>query len=65
MQQLEPDWQLDTDQQDIRHCYQFKNYYQTIAFVNIIPKKAHHQNHHPDQQLGYNKSTGNYRNTQR
>ena len=60
MQQLEPDWQLDSEQQNIRHRYQFKNYYQTIAFVNIIAQIAHQQDHHPELQLGYNQCTVTY-----
>lgn len=36
-----------------RHCH-FKNYYQTIAFVNAIAWMAHQENHHPDLEVGYN-----------
>lgn len=32
----------------------FKNYYQTIAFVNAIAWMAHQENHHPDLEVGYN-----------
>ena len=60
MQQLEPNWQLDTEQQNISHTYKFKNYYQTIAFVNIIAQIAHQQDHHPDLKISYNQCTVTY-----
>jgi len=60
MQQLEPEWQLNTELKNISHTYKFKNYYQTIAFVNIIAQIAHQQDHHPDLQVSYNQCTVNY-----
>ena len=54
MQQLEPSWQLDTEQQNISHTYKFKNYYQTMAFVNAIAWVSHREDHHPDITVGYN-----------
>lgn len=34
--------------------FTFKNYYQTIAFVNVIAWMAHQENHHPDLEVSYN-----------
>lgn len=34
--------------------YRFKNYYQTIAFVNAIAWLAHREDHHPDLAVSYN-----------
>lgn len=38
----------------IRKNYSFKNYYQTVAFVNAIAWISHREDHHPDITLGYN-----------
>ena len=35
--------------------YSFKNYYQTMAFVNAVAYVAHREDHHPDLEVGYNK----------
>ena len=35
--------------------YEFKNYYETMAFVNALAWISHRQDHHPDIGLGYNK----------
>ncbi len=34
--------------------FRFKNYDQTMAFVNAIAWIARRENHHPDLQVGYN-----------
>ena len=33
--------------------FAFKNYYQTMAFVNAVAEIAHAQDHHPDMQVSY------------
>jgi 4a-hydroxytetrahydrobiopterin dehydratase len=35
--------------------FSFKNYYETIAFVNATAWVSHHEDHHPDLEVGYNK----------
>src|SRR6266700_3183189 len=39
----------------IERTFQFKNYYETMAFVNAVAWIAHVQDHHPDMEVGYNK----------
>jgi 4a-hydroxytetrahydrobiopterin dehydratase len=34
--------------------YSFKNYYQTIAFVNAAAWISHREDHHPEMLVGYN-----------
>ena len=34
--------------------YSFKNYYQTMAFVNAAAWISHREDHHPDITVGYN-----------
>jgi 4a-hydroxytetrahydrobiopterin dehydratase len=54
MTQLAPGWQISADNQAIQKDFEFKNYYQTMAFVNAIAWMAHHENHHPDLEVSYN-----------
>jgi 4a-hydroxytetrahydrobiopterin dehydratase len=35
--------------------FPFKNYYETMAFVNMVAWIAHREDHHPDMTVGYNK----------
>ena len=44
----------------ISKTYAFKDYYQTIAFVNAIAWMTHREDHHPDLQVGYNRCTVEY-----
>ena len=45
---------------EIRKTYAFKNYYETMAFVNAVAWIAHAADHHPDLEVGYNKCTVRY-----
>jgi len=60
LQQLEPQWVLSDDNKSIHFRYKFKNYYQTMAFINVIVQIAHQQDHHPDISFGYNHCTVSY-----
>ena len=35
--------------------YDFKDYYQTMAFVNAAAWISHREDHHPDMMVGYNR----------
>lgn len=52
-----PQWQFNEEDATISDTYSFKNYYQTMAFVNVVAQIAHQQDHHPDLQVGYNSCT--------
>ena len=39
---------------EIAKAYTFKNYYETIAFVNAAAWVSHREDHHPDMEVGYN-----------
>ncbi len=39
----------------IGKTYDFKNYYQTMAFVNAVAWLSHREDHHPNLNVGYNK----------
>lgn len=46
-------WELHDDR--IGKTFEFKNYYQVIAFVNAVAWMTHREDHHPDMTVGYNK----------
>lgn len=47
-----PGWEAHDG--EISKTYRFKDYYQTIAFVNAIAWVSHREDHHPDLEVGYN-----------
>lgn len=57
MKQLEG-WQQH--EQTIVKTYPFKNYYQTIAFVNAVAWMTHREDHHPDLKVTFNSCTVEY-----
>lgn len=55
-----PNWILDSSNKTIMREFYFKNYYQTIAFVNRIAWLSHQENHHPDLTVNFNKCVVQY-----
>jgi 4a-hydroxytetrahydrobiopterin dehydratase len=55
-----PGWSLDAGGKSISKTYPFKNYYETMAFVNATAWISHHEDHHPDLEVGYNKCKVTY-----
>lgn len=51
-------WTLKSDRID--KTFAFKNYYQTIAFVNAVAWMTHREDHHPDMDVSYNKCRVEY-----
>ncbi len=51
-------WALDNGK--IAKVYRFKNYYETMAFVNAAAWISHREDHHPDMVVGYNQCTVSY-----
>ena len=45
-------WVIDNGR--LVKLYPFKNYYQTMAFVNALAWISHREDHHPDLSVGYN-----------
>ncbi len=54
LREVNNDWQLSADRKSIRRSFKFKNYYETIAFVNVIAQISHQQDHHPSLKVSYN-----------
>lgn len=53
LKQINERWQLDDAAKTIRAGFDFKNYYQTTAFVNAVAWIAHKEDHHPEISFGY------------
>jgi 4a-hydroxytetrahydrobiopterin dehydratase len=51
-------WSLDG--KSIAKTYTFKNYYETMAFVNAAAWISHREDHHPDLAVGYNQCRVSY-----
>jgi 4a-hydroxytetrahydrobiopterin dehydratase len=54
------DWQLNDSNDEISREYRFKNYYQTMAFVNALAWISHQEDHHPDLEVSYNRCRVRY-----
>ncbi len=54
MPQLHENWQVALDFKEIKRSFYFKNFYETMAFVNALAWIANVENHHPDLEVGYN-----------
>ncbi|MFT5548487.1 MAG: 4a-hydroxytetrahydrobiopterin dehydratase [Candidatus Azotimanducaceae bacterium] len=50
---INDDWLLDSANQTISRNFEFKNYYQTMAFANSCAWIAHQNDHHPDMTVTY------------
>ncbi len=55
-----PGWDLVDDGAAIRKSFKFKDYYQTMAFVNAVAYLAHGQDHHPDLGVYYDHAVVRY-----
>lgn len=48
-----PDWTV-ADQR-LQRRFAFRDYHETIEFVNALAFMVHREDHHPDLQVGYNR----------
>lgn len=48
-------WEMSDEADAIYQTFRFKNYYQTMAFVNAVAWIAHQEDHHPDMEIGYSR----------
>jgi len=55
LNQLGDLWLLDPHSPVICREFRFKDYYQTIAFVNKVADIIHQQDHHPEIHISYNR----------
>ena len=52
------DWKVEKN--EIIRTFTFKNYHETMAFVNASAWISHRENHHPDIGLHYNRCVVHY-----
>ena len=48
-----PGWSVSPDGKSVSRDFRFKNYWQTMAFVNAVAWIAHQEDHHPDLEVFY------------
>lgn len=60
MKEVHADWALLDDNKEIHRLFKFKDYHQTIAFVNAVASIAHQEDHHPDMEVAYSKCLVRY-----
>jgi len=60
MAQLHQDWVHQPELPEIQRSFKFKNYYQTMAFVNALAWIAHQEDHHPELEVSYNRCVVHY-----
>jgi 4a-hydroxytetrahydrobiopterin dehydratase len=60
MGRINKDWQLANENTLIRRSFKFKNYYETMAFANVVAMIAHQQDHHPEMIIRHNHCTVEY-----
>ncbi len=50
-----PGCSLNDAATELSRTFKFKNYHETLAFVNAQAWVAHREDHHPDIEVGYNR----------
>ncbi|MHB1528728.1 MAG: 4a-hydroxytetrahydrobiopterin dehydratase [Acidiferrobacteraceae bacterium] len=48
-------WILNGTATEIERTFQFKNFYETMAFANAVAWVANREDHHPDLEIGYSR----------
>jgi len=53
-------WQLDAAAAEIARAFRFRNFHETMEFVNALAWVAHREDHHPDLEVGYSRVNVRY-----
>jgi len=48
-----PGWALESDARKIAKTYEFKDFHETMEFVNALAWVIHREDHHPDLEVSY------------
>ena len=46
-------WSLNDNGDEISRGFRFRNFHETMEFVNALAWVAHREDHHPDMEVGY------------
>lgn len=49
---LVPDWRVEGN--ELRREFRFRDFHETMGFINAVAWIANREDHHPDLELGYN-----------
>ncbi len=55
-----PGWTVDAAGSGISRAWKFRNFHETMAFVNALAWVAHREDHHPDLEVGYSRCLVRY-----
>lgn len=55
LRELDDTWSLDHHQAIIRREFLFRDYHETIEFINKVADIIHPQDHHPEITISYNR----------
>lgn len=55
-----PEWEISLSKGNISRTFRFKNYNETLLFINAVTKIVCIENHHPNICFGYNHCTITY-----
>jgi 4a-hydroxytetrahydrobiopterin dehydratase len=53
MGQIGSGWTLNEAATELRQTFKFKDFYETMAFVNAVAWIANQEDHHPDMEVGW------------
>lgn len=53
-------WRLNDKATEISRTFEFKNFYETMGFVNAVAWIANHEDHHPDIEVSYKRCLVRY-----
>ncbi|HEX9811083.1 MAG TPA: 4a-hydroxytetrahydrobiopterin dehydratase [Burkholderiales bacterium] len=53
-------WHINDAADEISRTFEFKNFYETMAFVNAVAWVANREDHHPDLEVGYKRCRVRY-----
>jgi 4a-hydroxytetrahydrobiopterin dehydratase len=48
-----PGWEIVSEGKRLAKSYEFKNFHETIEFVNALAWVVHREDHHPDLEVSY------------
>jgi 4a-hydroxytetrahydrobiopterin dehydratase len=55
IKQLNSGWSFNGEAQELEQEFHFKNFHETMSFVNAVAWIANTEDHHPDFEMGYNR----------
>lgn len=55
IKQLSSSWSFSGDTNGLEQEFRFKNFYETMGFVNAVAWIANNEDHHPDLEVSYNR----------